>query len=78
MPFSGPVWRDGKSSKNVNGGGSCAHKNYTGMYGMQEPELQHDEGQENASGQNGNQKVLQILQDPHVAQGNEVRRMAKE
>ena len=68
----------GKSGKNFNGGGSCAHKNNTGMYGVQEPELQHDKGQEDASGQNGNQKVLQILQDPHVAQGNEVGRQRSE
>ena len=27
-----------------NGGGSRAHKNYTGMYGVQAAELQHDEG----------------------------------
>ena len=26
-----------KSTKNFNGGGSCAHKNNIGMYGMQKP-----------------------------------------
>ena len=30
--------------ENLSGGGSCARKNHTGMYGMQAAELQHDEG----------------------------------
>ncbi len=51
----------GRTTKILSGGGSRAHKNYTGMYGMQTTQLQHDEGQENSSRQNGNQEVLQIL-----------------
>ena len=30
--------------RNLNGGGSRAHKDYTGMYRMQAAQLQHDEG----------------------------------
>ena len=30
--------------KELNGGGSRAHKDYTGMYRMQTAQLQHDEG----------------------------------
>lgn len=42
------------------------------MYGMQEPQLQHDEGQESPSGPHGNEEVLQVLQVTHDAQGDEV------
>ena len=34
----------GRLTKNLNGGGSRAHKDYTGMYRMQTAQLQHDEG----------------------------------
>ena len=57
----------------TDGGGSCAHENYTGMHGVQAAQLQHDEGQEDASGQNGDEEVLQILPDAHAAQRDEVR-----
>lgn len=30
--------------KELNGGGSRAHKDYTGMYRMQAAQLQHDQG----------------------------------
>ena len=52
---------------NLSGGGSRAHKDYTGMYRMQATQLQHDEGQEDSSWPYGNQKVLQILQETYHA-----------
>ena len=55
------------NNENLSGGGSRAHKNYTGMYGMQTTQLQHDEGQENSSGPYGNKEVLQILQETYHA-----------
>ena len=54
----------------IHGGGGCASKDYIGMYGMQAAQLQHDEGKEESSGQNGNQEILQVLQVTHVTQGN--------
>ena len=45
----------------IHGGGGCASKNYIGMYGMKAASLQHDEGKEKSSGQNGNQEILQVL-----------------
>ena len=31
------------NNENLSGGGSRAHKDYTGMHGMQAAQLQHDE-----------------------------------
>ena len=49
------------------------NQNYFGMHRVQTEKLQHHQRKEEPSGQNGIQKVLQVLQDPHVAQRNEVR-----
>ena len=44
---------------------SCARKDYIGMHRVQTAELQHDEGQEKAPRQNGDQEVLPVLSAPH-------------
>jgi hypothetical protein len=57
----------------ISGGGSRARKNHIGMYRVQTAELQHDKREKEPSGPDGNQQILQILQEAHTAQGNEVR-----
>ena len=42
-------------------------------YRVQTAELQHDKREKEPSGPDGNQQILQILQEAHTAQGNEVR-----
>src|SRR5512138_1080381 len=42
------------------------------MYRLQEPELLHDEEQEEAFGAGGAQEILPALQQAHGAQGDEV------
>lgn len=49
-----------------------AYKNYISMYRVQTAQLQYHERQEDASRQDGDQKVLQILQNPHVTQGDQI------
>ena len=59
-------------TREFNGGGSCENENHIGMYGMQAAQLQHDKRKESSSRQNGNQEVLQILQEAYAAQGDEI------
>ena len=40
------------------------------MHRMQAEKLQHNEGQEEHSGQAGAEQVLSVLQEAHSAQGN--------
>ena len=44
---------------------SCASKNYIGLHGMQAEKLQYHKGKKEPSRQNGNQEVLQILQEAY-------------
>jgi hypothetical protein len=44
------------------------------MYGLQAEKLQHHEEQEERSGQNRDEEVLQILPQAHSTQGNEIMR----
>ena len=37
-------YKRGAALQELNGGGSRAHKDHTGMHGMQAAQLQHDEG----------------------------------
>jgi len=40
------------------------------MYGLQKQKLYDDKEQEKASGQAGDQEILQVLPQAHPAQGN--------
>ena len=42
------------------------------MYRMQTAELQHDQRQEEPSGQNGNKEILQVLQNSYITQRDEI------
>ena len=44
-----------------------ASSNYFGVYGVQTAQLQHYKRQEESSGQDGNQQILQILQKAYFA-----------
>jgi len=44
--------------KRTHGGGYRARENYIGMHRVQAKKLQHDQGKEKSSRQNGNQEVL--------------------
>lgn len=47
-------------------------EDYFSLYRVQAAELWYDEGKAKPSWQNGNEKVLQILQKTHITQGNKI------
>ena len=49
-----------------------AYKNHFSMHRVQKPKLRYQERQKAASGQDGDQEVLQILQKAYLTQGNEI------
>lgn len=54
------------------GGVTSACKNNASMYRMQTEKLQFNEEQEKQSRSYGNEKVLQILQNPYYSQRNQI------
>ena len=51
-----------------------ASQNHSRLHGVQATQLQHDEEQEERSGQTGNEQVLPVLPQAHGSQRDEVRR----
>lgn len=56
------------------GGAESESKDYTGVYRVQAAQLQHHEEQEKRPRQARNDEVLQILQETHSSQRNQVTR----
>ena len=58
------------------GGKNRAYKNYTGVHRVQAEKLQHEEGQEGASGAPRDEEILQILQEAYGPQRDEIKKGA--
>lgn len=54
------------------GGGSHARKSNIGMYRVQAAELYYYKREEEPSGEDGDQQILQVLQEAHTAQRDKV------